>query len=216
LLQAHAEYDVMTKPKSQNRRLTMKIKSRLAAVMLTSLVCGLVATSANAASPDKPPTDKELRARYEQEQANKKVAMDFFSQGISPEGRMALMHPDYTQHNPMFKRFGEINKVRGRDEFMAVMKLFQSDAGKALRPAPPPAGTPPPPKGDPFYAVMADGDMVTVLQMRYLPDPSNPGKYYQDFWYDTWRIKDGKLFEHWDPATIPDTVPEFLKTPLPK
>jgi predicted SnoaL-like aldol condensation-catalyzing enzyme len=51
-------------------------------------------------------------------------------------------------------------------------------------------------------AVMADGDYVTVLVPRELPDPRNPGKTYRTSWFDTWRFVDGKADEHWDPAQI--------------
>ena len=67
--------------------------------------------------------------------------------------------------------------------------------------------------GDPAYVMIADGDLVTVLQKRQLPDPQNPGKFYEGFWFDTWRVKDGKLFEHWDAATIPEKIPDVIKQP---
>jgi predicted SnoaL-like aldol condensation-catalyzing enzyme len=54
----------------------------------------------------------------------------------------------------------------------------------------------------PVFAVMAEGDLVTVLIAREYDDPRNPGEKYTTTWYDTWRIVDGKADEHWDPATI--------------
>ena len=33
------------------------------------------------------------------------------------------------------------------------------------------------------------------------PEPSNPAKTYDSFWFDMFRVKDGKLVEHWDNAT---------------
>ncbi len=32
------------------------------------------------------------------------------------------------------------------------------------------------------------------------PEPSNPGKTYDICWYDTYRLKDGMIIEHWDSA----------------
>ncbi len=61
---------------------------------------------------------------------------------------------------------------------------------------------------------MADRDLVTIMQKRYLPDPQNPGRFYETFWLDTWRVKDGKLYEHWDAQTIPAEVPDILKAPV--
>jgi predicted SnoaL-like aldol condensation-catalyzing enzyme len=51
----------------------------------------------------------------------------------------------------------------------------------------------------PVFAVVADGDLVTVISARTLKD--SKGQEYTSTWFDTWRIKDGKADEHWDPAT---------------
>jgi predicted SnoaL-like aldol condensation-catalyzing enzyme len=55
---------------------------------------------------------------------------------------------------------------------------------------------------NPVVAVLADGDLVTVVFPRQYDDPRNPGKKYTTTWFDMWRIVDGKADEHWDPATI--------------
>ncbi|MND02912.1 hypothetical protein D3C83_224870 [compost metagenome] len=54
----------------------------------------------------------------------------------------------------------------------------------------------------PVVAVMAEGDLVTVIIPRTYSDPRNPGQSYTSTWFDTWRFVDGKADEHWDPATI--------------
>ena len=51
----------------------------------------------------------------------------------------------------------------------------------------------------PIVAVLAEGDLVTVLSVSERKDSS--GKAYTTTWFDTWRIKDGKADEHWDCAT---------------
>ena len=144
-------------------------------------------------------------------EANKKLATAMFQGPPKPEeiGKATeIMDKDYVQHNPEFKRFGEINHLHGREEFMALMPMMMSADGPF---APPPADAP---KGNPLYKVMADCDMIVVLQQRYLPDPQHKGKYYEAFWFDAWRVKDGKLMEHWDAAEIPAKLPEFLLKPL--
>ena len=144
-------------------------------------------------------------------EANKKLAAAMFRGPEHPDEiskATDIMDKGYVQHNPEFKRFGEINHLHGLEEFKALMPMMMSADGPF---APPPADAP---KGNPLYKVMADCDMVIVLQQRYLPDPQYKGKYYEAFWFDAWRVKDGKLMEHWDAAEIPSKLPEFLLKPL--
>lgn len=147
-------------------------------------------------------------AQSAQEEANRKLAIKFMDPKTTADERLALMHDDYVQHNPIFKRFGQINGTHGKEEFTLLMQTMRNSP----RPAPP--SGPRPPAGDPAYLVMADGDLVTIMQKRYQPDPQNPGSFYEAFWFDTWRVKDGKLYEHWDAATIPAEIPEILKAPV--
>jgi predicted SnoaL-like aldol condensation-catalyzing enzyme len=50
-------------------------------------------------------------------------------------------------------------------------------------------------------AVIAEGDLVTVMTAKAVNNAQDPSKSYTTTWFDTWRIKDGKADEHWDPAT---------------
>jgi predicted SnoaL-like aldol condensation-catalyzing enzyme len=54
-----------------------------------------------------------------------------------------------------------------------------------------------------IVAVLADGDLVTVVIPREYKDPNDPSKMYTTTWFDMWRFVDGKADEHWDPATKP-------------
>jgi predicted SnoaL-like aldol condensation-catalyzing enzyme len=90
----------------------------------------------------------------------------------------------YIQHNP--------NAQSGRDGvvyyFTQVMKREPTaTCGKLTTPV---------------VAVMAEGDLVTVIIPREYDDPRNPGKTYSTTWFDTWRFVDGKADEHWDPAQV--------------
>lgn len=53
----------------------------------------------------------------------------------------------------------------------------------------------------PVVAVIADGDLVTVVSVSNRKD--SKGEPYTTTWFDMWRIVDGKADEHWDPATKP-------------
>jgi predicted SnoaL-like aldol condensation-catalyzing enzyme len=53
----------------------------------------------------------------------------------------------------------------------------------------------------PVVAVLADGDLVTVVTVANRKD--SKGAAYTTTWFDMWRIADGRADEHWDPMTRP-------------
>jgi predicted SnoaL-like aldol condensation-catalyzing enzyme len=176
------------------------------------------ATATTRATPPAPAVDQAAetaKARIAQAQADKKLAEKVFAPGTNPEDVVKLLAPDYIQHNPMFVRFGELNNVQGRDAFKLFIDTLTRLHGGG-NPFGPPPGTrgPKPPPGDMLYKVMADGDMVTIVHKRYLPDPQHAGKFYETFSFDTYRVQNGLLAEHWDDATIPAKLPIFLKVPV--
>ena len=90
-----------------------------------------------------------------------------------------LMTREYIQHNP--------NIPSGPDGIIAFTKTPEAErAQRLMRPAPEP----------PTYVV--EGDRIVMMLPRDLPDPTDPSKTYRSYWFDMWRIEDGKLAEHWD------------------
>ncbi|QZH75288.1 MAG: nuclear transport factor 2 family protein [Erythrobacter sp.] len=67
----------------------------------------------------------------------------------------------------------------------------------------------------PIVAVVAEGDLVTVLIRREIPYTDNPAESYTTTWFDTWRFVDGKADVHWDPATLPVRTPPQAAAPSP-
>ena len=53
----------------------------------------------------------------------------------------------------------------------------------------------------PLVAILADGDLVTLAFVREYPAPGDLSRKYTTTWFDMFRIVDGKIAEHWDPAT---------------
>ncbi|PRY18292.1 nuclear transport factor 2 family protein [Kineococcus rhizosphaerae] len=89
--------------------------------------------------------------------------------------------PEYVQHNP--------DIPSGAD---AIIAFAKSEAGAAARAAMRPSPEPP--------VMVAEGDFVVQMISRDLPDPDNPGGTYRSYWFDLWRVEDGRLAEHWDAA----------------
>jgi predicted SnoaL-like aldol condensation-catalyzing enzyme len=52
----------------------------------------------------------------------------------------------------------------------------------------------------PVVAVIAEGDLVTVMYPLPVRDKTTGQLLYTTTWFDTWRIVDGKADEHWDSA----------------
>lgn len=49
--------------------------------------------------------------------------------------------------------------------------------------------------------VIAECEFVSVVWKRSLPDPDEPSRTWEAFGFDTFRIRDGHLAEHWDEGT---------------
>lgn len=133
-------------------------------------------------------------------EANKKVAMEFFR--TTGADRVALADPTYKQHNPAFKKRAEDNKVSDYEEFRTTFlgQAAGRGAGGAGRG---PAAGPTPPPGNPFEIVVAECDLVTAIHKNFRQDPTAaPGTFYEVFTFDTFRVRNGKLVEHWDGAVI--------------
>ena len=53
-----------------------------------------------------------------------------------------------------------------------------------------------------MIAITAEGDLVHLMFVAEYDHPEYPGQTYKTTWYDSFRVVDGMIVEHWDPATI--------------
>jgi len=119
-------------------------------------------------------------------ESNKKVVFDFYRLVFEP--RNADLAPqyvaeDFIEHNPRFQS--------GRENLVKMLKSLpppaSDDISDTLR--------------NPPAMIVAEGDLVTYIFKRNTPDPKDKTKTYETFSFDTFRIKDHKIVEHWDGAT---------------
>jgi predicted SnoaL-like aldol condensation-catalyzing enzyme len=91
--------------------------------------------------------------------------------------------PDYRQHSP--------SADQGLDSLIAFLRVELGDEGPRA-----PGSYP----LTQFAHVIAEGDLVQLMFRRPLPDPHVPGRTVEVWWYDTYRLRDGMIVEHWDCA----------------
>jgi predicted SnoaL-like aldol condensation-catalyzing enzyme len=129
-----------------------------------------------------------LRSDDPQLAANKKLVYDMYRtivQGGNADRVAEFFTEGYIQHNP--------NVESGRDNLAAFLR--------GSRPARPVEET----LTLPLVNIIAERDIVMLLFQRREKDER--GEYLTS-WFDVFRIEDGKVAEHWDPAL---RSPEMLK-----
>ena len=149
------------------------------------LVLGSLAAAAYGQAPVVAVPDPEalVKSKDKQLEANKKLVLDMVRDFLTAhklDTAEKYFTPEYIQHNP--------NAASGRD---AVVQFFRARF-------PNPETNPPKMQ---IVKLVAEGDMVIVAFPRQYKDPKDPSKTYTTTWFDMYRIKNGKIDEHWDPAT---------------
>ena len=115
--------------------------------------------------------------------ANKRLVYDFWRE-VFEAGHLELaekyMTESYIQHNP--------GVATGRAAFVEFFSKF-------AKPSPIEAKV-----KSPLVAILADRDLVVLSFVRVLTEKTDPAKKYTTTWFDMFRIENGKIAEHWDPA----------------
>lgn len=119
--------------------------------------------------------------------ANKKLVTDFYRLCFEPRNVDLVpqyIAEDFIEHNPRYQS--------GRENFTKMLAAAKRpgedpDIGPEMR--------------NPPALVVAEGDMVTFIFKRMAADPKDASKKYEQFSFDAFRIKNGKIAEHWDGAS---------------
>jgi predicted SnoaL-like aldol condensation-catalyzing enzyme len=116
---------------------------------------------------------------------NKKIVTDFYRLVFEPRNPDLIdryIAPDFAEHNPAIQG--------GRDGLVEFMKTLPRSASDDV-------GTEM--KNPPVYTV-AEADLATFIFKQSTPDPSDKAKSYDRFTFDMFRLRNGKIVEHWDGA----------------
>jgi predicted SnoaL-like aldol condensation-catalyzing enzyme len=119
---------------------------------------------------------------------NKRLVFDAWRQ-LFDAGREELVDlylaPDYVDHNP----HGASGRAGARTWFA---RIADRPIATAL--------------DRELVAMIAEGDLVVLVQKLTLPNPRRAGDSYTTTQIDMFRIADGRLAEHWDASVKPGTV----------
>lgn len=152
----------------------------------TLLIVGLFSMPlAYAQMPVTPAPDQQvlLQSDNSKLEANKKLVYGFWREvfeGGHLDKADQYLSEDYIQHNP--------NVPTGRDGFVNFFAQYSQP--KPIRDE----------ISGPLVSVVAERDMVILSFVREHQDPNEAGKTYTTTWFDMFRIENGKIVEHWDPA----------------
>jgi predicted SnoaL-like aldol condensation-catalyzing enzyme len=173
-----------------NRRLTW---------MLPALL--LIAAAPAAAQGVQANPEPGCSVSAEQLAANKVAALAFFT--TAGDERVALIGEDYIQHNPAFVKGARAAGMSDYDYFVSRFGGPARGGGGGGGGGRGQAAGPQPPPGNGLEVVTAECDIVTVIHMNWRQDPTEPaGTFFQAYTFDSFRVRDGKLVEHWDAAVI--------------
>jgi len=117
---------------------------------------------------------------------NKKIVTDFYRivfEPRNPDLVEQFIAPDFVEHNPSIEG--------GRDALVKFIKTLPKPANDDVGPE----------MKNPPAHIVAEGDLVTFIFKQSTPDPKDKTKSYDRFTFDMFRIKNGKIAEHWDGAT---------------
>ncbi|MDA8521745.1 nuclear transport factor 2 family protein [Acidovorax sp. NCPPB 4044] len=162
----------------------MSLKKLLSGVVLSIAAVLPLAAHAQVPVTEEPNHEKLLWSHNPVLAHNKRFVYDFWRE-VFESGQVELadryMAEDYIQHNPLV--------ATGREPFKTF--LAQVVPRTPIQPR----------VRAPLVRILAEGDIVTLVFARQLPDPQDASKTYTSTWFDMFRLQNGRIAEHWDPAT---------------
>ncbi len=125
-----------------------------------------------------------VKSKDKKLEANKELILDLFREVLEAHHTELIgkyLAPDFIQHNPSAANGSEALAAYFNQRFPNPSPIEAKVKRKIV-------------------SIVAEGDMVVVIYPQEFPDPKDPTKKYTTSGFDAYRIKDGKVVEHWDNA----------------
>ena len=155
---------------------------KIIACVITSLA--ILAIPTFAAEPVVPATDAEqlamLKSNDPQLAANKKLVFDMWREFLNAhhiDAADKYLAPEYHQHNPNAE-----TGLAGVKAFFRAMNMKPTAVPATIQGG--------------LVSIVAERDLVVLSFVRNMKDKD--GKPYTSTWFDMFRVKNGKIVEHWD------------------
>jgi predicted SnoaL-like aldol condensation-catalyzing enzyme len=169
---------------SRTRKLhTGRTLTRMARLAVWITLAWPVLAAAQVPVQGNPNHDQMLASADAKLTANKRLVYDFWREvfeAAHTELADKYMAESYIQHNP--------NVATGRAAFVEFFSKIKKPKAIEARVA------------APLVSIVAEGNLVILGFARENADPKDATKKYTTTWFDMFRIEDGKIAEHWDPA----------------
>src|SRR5437899_4722037 len=175
----------------------MKIFKSVLFVLAAAIISAALLAQTPVTPSAKPP-EELAKSSNKQLEANKMLVLNLFREVLEAR-HMELadkyLAAGFIQHNP--------NAANG----LPALKQFfsaQNNPPKEIQPK----------IQRKVVALLAEGDMAIIVSPRELTDSKDRAKKYTTTGFDMYRIKNGKVVEHWDAAMKNANSPAAAYTPV--
>jgi predicted SnoaL-like aldol condensation-catalyzing enzyme len=166
--------------------------------LLTLLAISAALLAQTPVTPNAKPPEELAKSSSKQLEANKMLVLNLFRE-ILEARHMELANKylaeDFIQHNP--------NAANG----LPALKQFfgaQNTQPREIQPK----------VQRKVVAMVAEGDLVLIVSPRELTEPKDKAQKYTTVGFDAYRIRNGKVIEHWDAALKNPNLPTAAYTPV--
>ena len=176
----------------------MSALKTLLLLFIVVFLCAAVLAQQVPVTPNVKPPEELAKSPNKQLEANKALVLNLFREVLEAR-HMELadkyLAADFIQHNP-----NAANGLPALKQFFSVQNTQPREIQPKIQRK--------------VVALLAEGDMALIVSPREVTDPKDKSQKYTTAGFDAYRIKSGKVVEHWDAAVKNANAPDAAYTPV--